>query len=118
MSESTKQAGAADRGHAVGVVSKFREQVQHALGHWPAQRQVAGDFRTGVIANEQCVGAGRVGWYGSELVVPDPELSSAAQFPCYEAHRLRIFTRLGAELEINSPNLGVGSGLKPPVEPF
>ena len=73
---------------------------------------MATEFCAGVIGDEQYVGAGRVRRRSAELIAPSPQRAAAAQFPCNQAHGLRVLTRLTAELKVHHPNFSEREQIK------
>ena len=105
VGERSEQAGAIAGGYAVCAVAEFGEQVQHSLRYRPAEGEVAGDFGGGVVGNKQDIGPGWIRWRRTELVTPQAEPATAAQFPGDQAHGLRILAGVRAELKVKEPNL-------------
>src|SRR5262249_38425110 len=92
----------------IGAGSKFGEQVEDTLRHWPAEHAVAAEFGGCVVCDEQHIRPGCVWRRQSEPVIPDSKPAAAAQLVCNQAHRLGSIARGDGELEVRQDDLAEG----------
>lgn len=60
-------------------IAEFCEQIEHPRRHGPPKHAVAAHLRAGEIGDEQGLCVEWIWWKFAELVLPEPDLSAAAQ---------------------------------------
>ena len=89
VGQRAQQAGAGGRREPVGPVPEFREQIEDAGRHRPAESAVAAELGAGVVGDEQRVGVDRIWRRRPELVAPEPDRAARSQLLGDQADRLR-----------------------------
>jgi hypothetical protein len=98
MRQRADQAVSGDGRAPVGGTAELDKEVEDALRHGPAQREVTAQLRRGVIGDEQRVWSGGVGRRRAELVQPYPT-------PAVELVRDEADWGPAVKLEVDQPNL-------------
>src|SRR5438105_4841541 len=85
----------------VGDGAEFSIEIENALGHWPAEREIATELRACVVRDGQHIRPVCIRRSRAELTFEDSKRAPAPQLAGNQTNRHRSTTGEGRELEVH-----------------